>query len=49
MKREGEHYLLFTGLRQDVWEIIRDPEVLATAVGDLLANNLFVKCNCLFS
>jgi uncharacterized protein len=30
MNLEGEH--LFKGPRQDVWEMIRDPEVLATAL-----------------
>ncbi|MDR3574923.1 MAG: carbon monoxide dehydrogenase subunit G [Anaerolineaceae bacterium] len=30
MNLEGEH--LFKGPRQDVWELIRDPEVLATAL-----------------
>ena len=30
MKLEGEY--LFNGPRADVWELIRDPEVLATAL-----------------
>ncbi len=30
MKIEGEY--LFNGSREDVWEIVRDPQVLATAL-----------------
>ena len=30
MKIEGEH--IFNGSRPDVWEMIRDPEVLASAL-----------------